>query len=485
LKIETTPLDDHQVRLTVEIEADVLESSKRKAAKELAKKVKIPGFRPGKAPYNVIQKHVGDATIFENAIDIILDDIYPKVIEESKIDPYGPGKLEEIKELEPPTFEFLVPLAPVVKLDNYKDIRLDFEEKEITNEDVDKVIDSLRDNQAVIEPVDRSAEEGDMVYILLSGERKGEKDEKRKVLIEERSYPVIIEKESVDTASEYPYPGFSRNLIGMSPEEEKTLEYQFPDDYEFDDLQGATGVYKLKVQEVKGRRLPDAGDDFAKSIGDYENMEGLRAEITKSLKERTERDQNKEYEDKIIDKLLESAEIKHPPQMLDHEIDHFIQDLERQLASQGMNLEVYLKSREIDMEALREEIKPNAKERMLRALLISEIASQEEITLTQEEIEEKTKQTLSEIQEFYSEADAKKFTRGDVFSRLVNRIVSDEIIDRTLERLRIIAKGEAISDENEKVKKSDDDEIKESSPTGEDKADESKDENPEDKNDKT
>lgn len=484
MKIETTPLDDHQVRLTVEVEADVLESSKRKAAKELAKKVKIPGFRPGKAPFNVVQKHVGDATIFENAIDIILDDIYPKVIEESKIDPYGPGKLEEIKELEPPTFEFLVPLAPVVKLENYKDVRLDFEEKEIKDEDVEKVIDSLRDNQAVIEPVDRPAEEGDMVYILLSGVRKGEEDEKRKALIEERSYPVIIEKESVDSSSEYPYPGFSRNLIGMTPDDEKTLEYQFPDDYEFDDLQGATGMYKFKVQEVKGRKLPDANDEFAKSIGEYESMEDLRAEITKSLKDRAEREQNKEYEDKIIDKLLESAEIKHPPQMLEDEIDHFIQDLERQLASQGMDMDVYLKSREIDMDALREEIKPDAKERMLRALLISEIASQEEITLTQGEIEEKTKQTLSEIQQYYSETDAQKFTRGDVFPRLVNRIVSDEIVNRTLERLRMIARGEAI-DENENAEISDDDVVEDSSTQSEEKADESRDENSEDKKDET
>lgn len=484
MKIETKPLDDHQVKLTVEIEAEVLESSKRRAAKELAKKVKIPGFRPGKAPFNVVQKHVGDAAIFENAIEIILDDIYPKVIEESKIDPYGPGKLEEIKELEPPTFEFLVPLAPVVKLDNYKDIRIDYEEKEITDEDIEKVIDSLRDNQAVIEPVDRPAEEGDMVYILLSGNRKGEIDENGKVLIEERSYPVIIEKESVDSSSEYPYPGFSRNLIGMSPEEAKTLEYQFPDDYEFDDLQGVTGEYKLKVQEVKGRKLPEVNDEFAKSIGEYENIEELRAEISKSLTDRSEREQNKAYEDMIIDKLLESAEIKHPPQMLEHEIDHFIQDLERQLASQGMNMDVYLKSREIDMEALREEIKPDAEERMRRALIISEIASQEEITLTQEEIEEKTKQTLNEIQQYYPENEAQKFTRGDVFSRLVDRIVSDEIINRTLERLRLIAKGEGMpTEENENMEKPADNVVENSSSPKEDKANESEDENPEDESD--
>jgi trigger factor len=465
LKIETANLEDHQVKLTVEIDAEILESSKRKAAKTLAKKVKIPGFRPGKAPYNVIQKHVGDSTIFENAIELVLDDIYPKVIEETEINPYGPGTLEEIKELEPPIFEFLVPLAPEVKLENYREIRIDFEQKDVTEEDVNQIVDNLRENHAVIEPVERPAEEGDMVYIVLNGEKKDVEDEEKKVLIEERSYPVIIEKEEIDSSSEYPYPGFSRNLIGLSPEDEKTLEHKFAKDYEYDDLQGVTGVYKIKVKEVKGRKLPEANDEFAKSIGDYETAEELITEIKKSLEERTEREQNAEYEDKIIKKLLETAEIKHPPQMLEHEIDHFIHDLERQLSNQGMNVDQYMKSREMDLEGLREEIKPNAEERMMRGLIITKIAEQEEITLTKEEIEEKTQQTLDDIQQYYSEAEAQKFTRDDVFGRLVNRIVSDEIISRTLTRMRMIARGEEIISEEETSGETDDDHESASDPS--------------------
>ena len=460
MKIDSTLQEDHQVKLTVEIEQKLLEGSKRKAAKQIAKRVKIPGFRPGKAPFNVIQKHVGDAAILENALEIIIDDIYPKAIEESEIKPYGPGSLENFTNEDPPIFEFIVPLLPEVKLEDIRKLRIDYEEKEVKDEDIDQVINNLRENQAIIEPVDRKVEEGDMVYIILSGERKGEEEESMKTLVEERRYPVIIEKESVEQISEYPYPGFSRELIGLNANDEKTLEYHFADDYEFDELQGITGLYKIKIEEVKARSIPELNDEFAKSVGEYEDITGMREDVSKTLSERFEIESNAKYEDQIIEIFLKQADINYPPQMLEHEINHFIEDLERQLAQQSLDMEMYLKSRNIEIEELREEIKPKAEERMKRGLIIMEIAEQEEISLTQEEIEEKTQQTLSEIQQIYSEKDVKKFTQPQVLERLVNRIITDEIISRTLERLRIIAKGEDIPDkidnklsETEKKKK--------------------------------
>ena len=444
MKIDTSFQEDHQVKLTVEIEQETLEGSKRRAAKQIAKKVKIPGFRPGKAPYDVIQKHVSEATILENALELIIDDIYPKAIEESEIKPYGPGSLENFTNEDPPIFEFTVPLLPEVKLEDIRKLRINYEKKEVKDEDINQVIDNLRENQAIIEPADRKIEEGDMVYIVLSGERKGEEDESKKTLIEERRYPVIIEKEGVDQKSEYPYPGFSRELIGLTADDEKTLEFHFADDYEFDKLQGITGLYNIKIEEVKARSLPELNDEFVKSVGDYEDLDGMREDISKTLSERFENERNAEYEDQIIKKLLNQVEIKYPPQMLEHEIDHFIEDLERQLAQQGLDIDLYKKSRDIEIEELREEVKPNAEERMKRGLIIMEVAEQEEISLTQEEIEEKTQQTLTEIKQMYSEQEVKKFTQPQVLERLVNRIITDEIISRTLERLRIIAKGEKI-----------------------------------------
>jgi trigger factor len=300
-----------------------------------------------------------------------------------------------------------------------------------------------------------------MVYVILNGEKIGETDSNKKMLFKDRSYPVIIEKDDVDSSSEFPFPGFSRNLIGLSQGDEEKLEYTFPEDYKFDDMSGITGAYHVKIEEVKGRKLPEINDEFAKSIGEYESVEDFRSKIKETLEERVTKEQDKKYEDQIIAKLLESGKIKYPPQMLDHEIDHFIHDLERQISSMGMNIEIYLKSRDMDMTDLREEIKPDAEDRMKRNLILSEIAVQEEISLTPEEIEEKTQQTMTEIQQYYSEVEAQKFTREDVFSRLVQWIVTDEITARTRERLRKIARGEEIKKEEETSKPLDDDTGKE------------------------
>lgn len=447
LKIETKFEDNHQAKLIVEVENASLEKSKRKAAKSLAKRVKIPGFRPGKAPYNVIQNHVGDAAILESAVDILIDEIYPKAIEEAKLNPYGPGSLENVSSMEPPTFEFIVPLSPEVNLGNYRDIRIDYKEKQVEEKDIDEVIENLRAQQAVIEPTDREIQESDLAYIMLSGEKISSEEGEDKSLINEQKFPVVIEKEDVDKSSEWPFPGFSRKLIGMKVGDEAKFDYKFKKDYEYEELQGVKAEYSVQVEEIKSRILPDLNDEFAKSVGDYENLENMQEEIKKSLSSRYDQETNSEYESKIIDKIVEDAEIKFPSQMIDHEIDHMIEDLENRLTSQGLNMEVYLKSREQNLESLREEFNPAAEERIKRSLVFMEITSQEKIELSSEEIEAKTKETIEEIKMYFPEEEVKKLTSGEALQSLVNKIITDEITVRTLERLRKIAKGEKIEEE--------------------------------------
>ncbi len=124
MKIDTVQQDDHQIKLTVEVEPETLEGAKKKAGKKISGKVKVPGFRPGKAPYSVVLRQVGEAAILEEALDILLQDIYPSIIEEAKIEPYGPGSLQNVVTMEPPTFEFMVPLAPEVELGDYRALRM-------------------------------------------------------------------------------------------------------------------------------------------------------------------------------------------------------------------------------------------------------------------------------------------------------------------------------------------------------------------------
>ncbi|MDH5507577.1 MAG: trigger factor [Anaerolineae bacterium] len=444
MKIKSELQDDHQIKLTVEMGADVLEGAKRKAARQIAKRIKIPGFRPGKAPYNVVQKQVGDGAILEDAVDIVLKDEYPKVIEEAKIDPYGPGALQNIASMEPPIFEFLVPLSPKAELGDYRKIRVPYKAKKVTKKDIDKVVENYRDQQAIIEPADRAAKEGDMVYLVLNAERTDPAEGEEKTLVEKRRFPAVVEKAETKEEDEWPYPGFSRNLIDMASGDTKTVAYTFPKDYEIQSMQGTKAEFQIEVEEVKSRSLPKLDDEFAKTVSEHETYDELIADIRGKLEKQFEAEVNSEYENTVLDKIVKGAKYQYPPQMVEHEMEHYLEDLSRRLASQGLDMDVYLKSRDMDMDALKEEARPNIDERIQRSLTLLEIASQEKIELTQEDVQEQTIKTINEIRQYFPEEEAKKMLAKDSLEALINRIINDEITTRTLARMRMIAKGEEV-----------------------------------------
>ena len=444
MKIETELRDDHQVKITAEVEIDLLESAKRKAARIIAKKVKIPGFRPGKAPYLVVQRQVGEAAILEDAIDVLLEDIYPKILEENEIDPYGPGKLENVESLDPPIFEFLIPLAPSVELGDFHSVRLPYEPKEIGEEDVNKILESIREQNAIVEPAERAVQEADLVFVKMSGEKiDASEDDTNKVIVEDKTYQILIDPEEVDDDyEEWPYPGFSRSLIGMTSGDEKELSYTFPQDHEIEEYQGMEAIFKVTIEEVKSRTLPEIDDEFAKTLGDYENVDELRDRVHDTLEIQEKSSYNGDYVDETIDEIIKITQIKYPPQMVEHEIDILVHRLEHRLSEQSLDIETYLKSREIDLEALNEEMRPAAEERIVRGLTLMEIANQEKIEVTTEEIEMKTNQSISEMLQFLSEKEARKLIKKDSLQGMVSQITTDEISRKTCERIRLIASGE-------------------------------------------
>jgi len=455
LKIESENLEDHQIKLTVEIESDQFEASKRKAAKKIAKRVKIPGFRPGKAPYQVIQRHVGDEAIFEDSLEILVKDNYPQIIEQAEIEPYGPGNLENIVNLDPLTLEFIVPLRAEVELGDYSELRFDYDPPEITNQEVEAVEEDFRQRQAVEEIVERSAQESDHVYIRLSAKRYEEAEEEgieEGNLIDERSTSVIIAAEGADTPSEWPFDGFSRELIGMSSGEDKTLVFTYPEDSDFESLQGVTADFSVNVEDVKSRILPELNDEFAQSLGEYEDLESLQKDIRDSLEQRAMETYNSEYDDQIVDAIVDSSTIKYPPQMLDNEINDVVYQLERRLGNQGLDMDLYLKTRDMDEQGLREEARPVAESRVERSLVLLEIAHKEEINVSDDELQQETERTMGSITNFMSESDRKQFDSPEAVMNLAGNIYAEIRMNRTLEYLRKVAQGELeVEAESEEV----------------------------------
>lgn len=442
LNIEQKPLENHQIKLTVQIEPEKLEEAKHKAARHISQHKKIPGFRPGKAPYPIILRNIGEEAIIEEALDILVKEIYPKVIEESKIKPYGPGSLENMPKLDPPTFEFIVPLEPEVVLGDYKKIRIPYKLKSVTKKDINKVLDDLRERQLVLEPSDQPAKEGDQVFIKLNIKRINPAEGELQSLVSDRRMPVVIPSKTEDK-SEWPYPGFSKNLIGAHPGEEKTFAYTYPEDSDFKDLRGKETEVHVNVEEVKKRILPELNDEFAQAVGEqYADLGSLTEEIRKSLEAQTKDEYESGYNDKIMKELLKDSVIKYPPQMLEREIDLFFEQLNNRLAQQKMDMETYLKMRKMDAKALREEIKPQAEERLSRTLILLEISKIENIHVENSELETESMRTLDELGKMMPADRARKTLTNDFVRGMIGNIGADLLVKHTWEYLHAVAKGE-------------------------------------------
>jgi len=442
LKIDVQQREDHQVMLTVEVDDELLADAKQRAARHISKHTKIPGFRPGKAPYALVQRVAGDEAILEEAVELLVKDVYPKALDEAGIEPYGPGSLENIKSTTPPTFEFLIPLKADVQLGDYQSIRLPYELGEVSDDEVENVISGLREQQAVIEPVDRPAQEGDLVYIKMSGSRNQPVEGEDSSIVKERSMPVNITKEGDDTSDEWPFPGFSRKLIGLSAGDNVTLEYAYPDDAFYEAFKGIKAEFKVVIEGVKLRTLPELDDDFAQTVGDFPTLEALRTQIRKNLETQKLEMTNEEYDEKVLDKIVELSTIKYPPQMFERETDHVIEHLKERLERQHLDIDLYLKSRQMDMNGLREEAKPVAETRIKRSLVLLEIADQLKINVTPEDLQAETQRTLSDFSRVMPEKDFRKMVSSrEGTSDLIGNIMMDMVIDRAKERLREIARG--------------------------------------------
>ncbi len=440
------------MKLTVQLENSKLEEAKQRAARHISQHKKIPGFRPGKAPYPIVLRTVGEEAILEEALDILVEDIYPKVIEESKVKPYGPGSLEKMPTLDPPTFEFIVPLEPEVVLGDYKQVRIPYKLKSITKKDINKVMDDLRERQVILEPSEVPAAEGDQVYIKLTIKKTHPAEGELPALVTDRRMPVVITSEKDENKSEWPYPGFSRQLLGLSKGAEKSFPYTYPEDSDYKELRGKETEVQVFVEEIKKRILPELNDEFAQAVGDqYENLDALTADVRKSLETQAKDDYDSKYNDKIIQAILKESTVKYPPQMLEREIDMYLQQMENRLGQQKLDMNTYLKMRKMDTAALRAETKPLAEERLKRTLVLLEIAKLENIHVENAELENESRRTLDELGRMMSPDKVKKTLTNEFVRGMVGNIGADLLVQHTWAYLQAVARGEKEEQPSETV----------------------------------
>jgi len=435
LKIEKVIEDGHQAKLIVEVEPEKMDTYKRRAARKISQRGKIAGFRPGKAPYEMVVRNYGEQAIVEQAMDLFVDAEYSNILKEAEVEPGASGALESIDSLEPPKLTFRVPLAPEVDLGDYRSLRIPYEWKAPDEKEVDAAIDELRQMYATTENVEREAQVGDYVLIDV----KSEVTE-----LNRTGFAAFIREDERDT--EWPYAGFARELIGLKTGDTKTIQHKFPEDHDLETLQGKDADMEVTVNTVRAVTLPELDDEFAKTAGAGETLDALREAVKKDVENRSKAEYDDKYFADVIDKIKEGATLKYNEHTLEHESEHVLEDLGQRLAQQNMDLDTYFKLRNTTREQfIEEEVNPVAKKRLERSLILDEVVRKEKIEVDNEALDSEFNQTLNNLT--MQGLDLGKIRGGKKGQQRVAQAVAMEsanrvLTRRALEMLKTIAIGQ-------------------------------------------
>ncbi|MBT2754554.1 trigger factor [Mesobacillus foraminis] len=372
-------LEGNQGVLTIEVDAEKVNEGLDAAFKKVVKTINVPGFRKGKMPRQMFEKRFGVEALYQDAIDILLPEVYSNAVEEAGIEPVDRPEIdiEQIEKGKSMIVKATVTVKPEVKLGEYKGLEVEAFDTEVTDEEVDAELKKLQERQAeLVVKEDGKAENGDTVVIDFEGFVDGEAFEGGKA-----------ENYSLELGSGNFIPGFEEKLVGTAAGEEKDVEVTFPEEYHAAELAGKPAVFKVKIHEIKGKELPELDDEFAKDVDEeVETLEALKEKTKNRLKHDKEHQKEHHIQDSVVEKAAANAEIDVPEVMIENEIGRMMNEFEQRLQMQGMNLELYFQFSGQDEAALREQMKEDAASRVRVNLTLEAIAKAENIEVSEEDV---------------------------------------------------------------------------------------------------
>jgi trigger factor len=376
VQVTTERQENCLVKLTISVDEDKTREYMQRAARTLSRRYRLPGFRPGKAPYSVVVRNLGIETIQGQVVEQFGDKVFEAGLEESELDPAAQASLEDVTWDPSFTLHVSVPIQPEVDLGAYRDIRIPREVAEVTDEEVQEALLQLQKEQVEHEPKEGAAELGDQVVLDITATVDGE------IVLENVAREMVLNAEA-----RYPIPGFAEAVVGMQADETRTVPLTYPEDHYNEELAGKEAEYKVHLNEIHNEILPELDDEFAIMVGDYEDLKDLKAKLRQNLEEQVESAADRAYEEAMWDALLETASVEYAEASLIQEIDEYQQQFEAQFRGQGMDMESFFQLTSTTPEAWREQIRPQAEERLKRRQILAEIIKAEELEVEDDEID--------------------------------------------------------------------------------------------------
>jgi len=425
VKIEN--IEKNVIQLEIEVESEKFEEGMKKAFAKNASKFNVPGFRKGKAPRKVIERYYGESVLYEDAINIICPEVYDEAVEQNNLFPVDKPEID-IKQIgngENFIFTAKVSVKPDVELGEYKGIELNNAKTMISEDDVEKEFKALIEKHARIENAsdDKPIENGDIAVIDFEGFIDGEAFEGGKA-----SY------HSLEIGSGSFIPGFEDQLIGAKAGDDVEVNISFPEDYAKEDLKGKPALFKVYVNEVKVKQLPEIDDEFAKDISEFDTIAEYKEDLKNKLIERAEKMDKSQLENELLQKIADAATVEIPEAMIRNQIEVLVRDFDMKLRYQGLDIKKYMELYGINENGLIEQFRERAERDVKVQLVVDKIGEVENIELTDEDLAA----GISKIAKDYKqeEEEFKKLLKDDD----IEYIKRDLMVEKTLKFLMENAK---------------------------------------------
>jgi trigger factor len=426
--VTTRPEPGSKMVLEIEVPPADVDRHFATAYRHVAERTKVPGFRPGKAPRQVIDRFVGRASVLAEALDHLVGESYDAALDKIDIIPIDQPQVDidpdALSEGQAVRFTATVPVRPEVQLGDYSSFAFTLEVPDTTDEQVDQVIGELRDQQATLRPVDgRAAARDDIAQVKFAGTIDGEPFDGGSA----DRLPIVIGEERM-------IPGFEERLIGLEIGATKEFDLTFPDDYRVEELRAKQAHFTVELLDLREKVLPEADDEFAKSVSETDSLDALRAEIRDALERRAQDEARHTFGDRIIEYATANATVELPEVMVANEIDIMRDELRTRLAQQRIGLDQYLQLMKQSPEELATELREPATRRVKTLLVLSAIAEREGIDATDAEIDAEIGEQLERYGDDAKIREYLTSRRGRAYLRMTlrNRKLVDHLIDRAL-----------------------------------------------------
>ncbi|MCH5248579.1 MAG: trigger factor [Lachnospiraceae bacterium] len=402
MSLQVEKLEKNMAKLTIEASAEELDKAIESAYQKQKNRISIPGFRKGKVPRQIIEKMYGKEVFYEDAANALIPDAYEKALDECEEDIVSNPQIEvtQIEAGKPFIFTATVALKPEVKLGKYKGVKVDKADIDVTEDEINEVIERERDNNARnIAVEDRPVKDGDMTVIDFEGFVDGVAFDGGKG----ENYPLTIGSGTF-------IPGFEEQLIGAEIGKEVEVNVTFPEDYHADNLKGKAAVFKCTVKEIKEKELPEIDDEFASEVSEFDTLAEYKEDVKKNLLEKKEKEAKDAKEEAVIEAIIETAEMDIPEAMIETQQRQMVDEFAQRISMQGLAMEQYFQFTGTNYNQMVEQMKPQAEKRVKSRLVLEAVVDAEKIEVTDEEYD---KEIEAMAEAYQMEADKVKEMLGE------------------------------------------------------------------------